>query len=319
MNYLGVLFVLVIIIAVLSAMVYLLKKVRELSPPNAKLQTGLIVAAAISVLVVATAVAKDVFVEILSGCIVDSCIIIEESHEFGEPGDPGDPGVPNISLNSDPPQTYALGTYRTPDAEPFQPDKRYSNGDHILFGAYEQDNDTSNGMEAIEWRILNVSGDEILLISEYCLDCKQFNEVAGACNWADSALRDWLNYDFIDDSFTPEEQGYILETTNKNPRNAYWKIPGCESTIDSVFCLSIDESEHYFSSNSSRKCRPTDYAVSRGVEREDGHYAWYWLRSPGKHEYFASRIYADGSVNFNGYYVQYEGVSVRPAMMISSN
>ena len=43
-------------------------------------------------------------------------------------------------------------------------------GDHIFFGHYEQDNDLNNGPEPIEWRILEVKGDKILLLSEYILD-----------------------------------------------------------------------------------------------------------------------------------------------------
>ena len=33
---------------------------------------------------------------------------------------------------------------------------KYSAGDIITFGSYEQDNDTSNGAEPIEWRVLDV-------------------------------------------------------------------------------------------------------------------------------------------------------------------
>lgn len=42
--------------------------------------------------------------------------------------------------------------------------------DHVFFGHYEQDNDLTNGAEAIEWRVLKVENGEALLISQYALD-----------------------------------------------------------------------------------------------------------------------------------------------------
>ena len=35
--------------------------------------------------------------------------------------------------------------------------------DHVFFGHYEQDNDLTNGAEAIEWRVLKVENGEALL------------------------------------------------------------------------------------------------------------------------------------------------------------
>lgn len=42
-------------------------------------------------------------------------------------------------------------------------------GDIFKFGSYEQDNDTSNGKEDIEWLVLEVKDGKALLISKYAL------------------------------------------------------------------------------------------------------------------------------------------------------
>ena len=48
-------------------------------------------------------------------------------------------------------------------------------GSRVFFGAYEQDNDESDGREDIEWLVLAREGDRLLVISryEYPSDCSQ--------------------------------------------------------------------------------------------------------------------------------------------------
>ena len=48
-------------------------------------------------------------------------------------------------------------------------------GSIITFGAYEQDNNTRNGKEPIEWQVLEIKGGRALLISKYGLDAKRYN------------------------------------------------------------------------------------------------------------------------------------------------
>ena len=47
--------------------------------------------------------------------------------------------------------------------------------DKIIFGSYEQDNDTTNGREPIEWLILDKRDGKALVISKYALDCQPYN------------------------------------------------------------------------------------------------------------------------------------------------
>ena len=77
-------------------------------------------------------------------------------------------------------------------------------GDRFTMGTW--------GGEPIEWRVLNVSGNTALAISEYGIDCKLFNNDAYKGNsWYSSDLYDWLSNDFLTGAFTEEERASIRE------------------------------------------------------------------------------------------------------------
>ena len=66
-------------------------------------------------------------------------------------------------------------------------------GDYIFFGAYEQDNKTSNGKEDVECLILEVKDGKALVISKYALDCRQYSTSHTDVTWETCTLRKWLN------------------------------------------------------------------------------------------------------------------------------
>ena len=70
-------------------------------------------------------------------------------------------------------------------------------GDVIKFGSYEQDDDTSNGKEEIEWIVLEKDNASILLISKYGLDCQPFYTSLTDVTWETCSLRTWLNGTFL--------------------------------------------------------------------------------------------------------------------------
>ena len=49
-------------------------------------------------------------------------------------------------------------------------------GDCVIFGHYEQDNNTSNGKEDIEWLVLEKEADRMLVISRYVLDAMPYKK-----------------------------------------------------------------------------------------------------------------------------------------------
>ncbi len=170
-------------------------------------------------------------------------------------------------------------------------------GDILTFGRYEQDNNTDNGPEDIEWQILAVEDVRVLLISRYALDAKPYNENFADVTWETCTLRAWLNGEFYDSAFSPEEKGRIREVINPNPDNPDWGTTGGNVTADRFFLLSIDEVNKYFSDDGSRMCEATAYAKAKraGADNENGN-SWWWLRSPGMSVYHALSVGTDGCV-----------------------
>jgi len=193
-------------------------------------------------------------------------------------------------------------------------------GDYVFFGTYEQDNDTANGKEDIEWLVLEVKDGKALLISKYALDCKQYNTSYSSVTWETCTLRTWLNHEFINAAFTAEEQAKIptvTVTADANP--SYDTNPG-NATQDQVFLFSIAEANKHFNSDDARQCAPTNYAVANGAYKSSGGNCWWWLRSPGSYQVGAARVSTVGDVYEFGYVVDGGvGAAVRPALWIDLN
>ena len=186
-------------------------------------------------------------------------------------------------------------------------------GSHINFGTYEQDNNTSNGKEDVEWLVLEVKDGKALVISKYALDCKQYNTSRTYVTWETCTLRKWLNNDFINAAFSVDEKAMIPTVTvsaDKNPE--YSTNPG-KATQDQVFLLSIPEAIKYFSSDSARQCEPTDFAVANGADSGN---CWWWLRSPSDDLDVVATVDYNGGVCELGNYVDFDSYAVRPALWI---
>lgn len=197
-------------------------------------------------------------------------------------------------------------------------------GDTYTFGAYEQDNNTSNGKEAIEWTVLDKDGMSLLLVSKQALDCQQYNTSYTDVTWESCSLRKWMNGAFLNNAFSAEEQSQIQNTNvsvDKNP--VYSTNPG-NATTDKVFLLSITEEKKYFTTDESRKCAPTAYAKAQGAYTSDSHKTasgkatcWWWLRSPGDDRSSAAYVSIGGSVDYYGCSVYDDDFAVRPALWIN--
>ena len=165
-------------------------------------------------------------------------------------------------------------------------------GDHLYFGAYEQDHNPINGSEAIEWRVLHVDddGEKALLISEDGLAFKRFNETYDTQYnyWANSDLFIWLLNEFEPEAFSSEEQ----------------------QRIDSITCLSKDEAERYFRTSESRICKPSH-------RDSDTERCSWWLRSGGGYGDYNSyhKVTEDGHI-FEHNRSNDDRVAVRPAIWV---
>ena len=200
--------------------------------------------------------------------------------------------------------------------------KNVTYGQTVKFGLYEQDNDTSNGKEEIEWEVLEIKENEILITSKYALDCKRYKESHTDITWENCTLRSWLNDTFLKNAFGEDFQKMIKTTivsADKNPK--YNTNPG-NATNDKVFLLSISEAKKYFSTDEARRCVPTAYAIAQGAytsgryEKDGKVTCRWWLRSPGYYQNCAAYVLGDGSVAYYGDYVYGSLGCVRPAMWL---
>ena len=206
-------------------------------------------------------------------------------------------------------------------------------GSCVTFGSYEQDNNTGNGQEPIEWLVLDydAAGSRALIIARYGLDAKPYNEKWVDITWEKCTLRTWLNGTFLNKAFTAAEQkGILLTDVDNGSSQGYskWRTSGGNNTQDRVFLLSYAEANKYLgvtyddSKNTKSRVAPTAYAIKQGAytsssnKTADGTDAgWWWLRSPGSLQSHAAGVYSGGSL------LDYDVFSgngcVRPALWIN--
>ncbi len=181
-------------------------------------------------------------------------------------------------------------------------------GEYITFGSYEQDGNTGNGAEPIEWLVLDNQGDRMLVISKYGLDRQHYNSSYTSVTWETCTLRNWLNSEFYSKAFNDNEKESVITTKIENIGNDTYGSEGGNVTDDKVFCLSVEEAERYFESIEARELVPTTYAIKNGVYDNNslGKCSW-WLRTPGYKQNRATVVNYDGKIRYSGHYVDYHG------------
>lgn len=188
-------------------------------------------------------------------------------------------------------------------------------GDTFTFGTYEQDGEMENGAEEIVWVVLSNRDGVLHAVSKYGLYCALYHDEESSVTWEESSLRAWLNSDFYDQAFTPEEKALIQTTELKNWNNPYYDTKGGNSTKDKVSLLSIKEAESL--SMDIGICFPTTYGREQGIltDAQTGHCEW-WLRDPGINELTASTGGMDGEAHTTGNRVICPGIALRPCIYI---
>ena len=189
------------------------------------------------------------------------------------------------------------------------------------FGSYEQDGDSSNGKEPIEWLVLDRDGDRALLISKYALDYQSFmpfyEPVTEHYTWEGCSLRRWLNSTFLNAAFSADERQRLLTTTVITSPGSLHRENGPVTTEDRVFLLSNTEVYAYFASEAATAAEYTAYALSEnpwpGNAATPGPADW-WLRTTDGYDH-PDGVYADGRVGEGAR--AYEGEYVRPAIWIT--
>src|SRR5574344_2034620 len=161
--------------------------------------------------------------------------------------------------------------------------------------------------EPIEWLVLALEPNRVLLLSKEGLAPMAFNENYGCTSWDKCSLRSWLNEEFLNDAFNEDERNSIIPITIENSR-------GGISVKDKVFLLSIDEVNQYIKNKENLICCPTNYAKHKSVYVNNNNNCCWWLRSSGASLFYAIYVNGAGDIYKEGNNVDYTNNAVRPAI-----
>ena len=173
----------------------------------------------------------------------------------------------------------------------------------------------------------------MLVVSRYALDAVPYNVDYDYVTWKTCTLRKWLNDKFYSAAFNETEQGMIKKVTLQHLDNPEYTTPGGKDTRDKVFLLSLSDvvnTDYGFSADPdnwdvNRRCATTAYAKAQGVytysdKTKDGEATcFWWLRTPGLSEGYATVVYSTGPVDRDGDSVSNLNDGVRPALYIDLN
>ena len=222
--------------------------------------------------------------------------------QFGQPGTPVTPTAPPAEINP---------------AAPGVLPRNLTFGQYVTLGAWEQDNDLSNGPEPVEWRVLTVENGKALLITKKGIDVQVFNpQPASYTVWESCYLRSWLNEEFLENAFTAQERAAIQETLVPETVNEKYLTSSGNPTKDRIFILSVPEVEACFANELDRTAYPTDYSADKNGWPTVG-YGVIWTRTPGEDQYHVALVGELGAINYEGWWVHNEDALVRPAMWVT--
>lgn len=186
-------------------------------------------------------------------------------------------------------------------------------GSVITFGSYEQDDNSENGQEEIEWFVLAKNGTKLLIVSKYGLIRSRYNEKYGDVTWETSYIRERLNTSFLNDAFNSFEQNAIVSSNvTADINESFRNINPGNDTIDKIFLLSIPEIKKYKDVCFWVSCSPT--LSSKQKDQKNWSCLW-WTRTPGAFESYVTLIDEFGVIGDIGDQAD-KAAYVRPAMWI---
>ncbi len=194
---------------------------------------------------------------VLAGCGTDTS---EDGQEIQQA--PAENGTDSVDAVTDPglgePDLVSDTEENVEQAKEREDILPHEEGEYVVFGAYEQDNDLTNGPEPVEWIVVDKNENGTLLMSRYVLEAHAWQPKSNfdpandenwreKLTWEQSELRQWMNSEFKDALFTEKEQSYINLVTLENPDypdgQYYIDVPPTE---DYLFVLSVHDILKYF-------------------------------------------------------------------------
>jgi|GEM_PF-1751927 len=183
-------------------------------------------------------------------------------------------------------------------------------GDTIHFGHYEQDNDLNNGPEPIEWIVLSKTDYAMKLVSKELLDKHSYNNDMKDVTWETCDLRTWLNSEFMDKAFYPDEQAVIaiqeVPADQAGPAKQGWTTNAGRTIKDQISIMSLSEYDRYVLDNTVA----WDSILNSGSTTSGRRY--WWTRSSGEKQNAAACL-QKGDVSSSGVTTE---LGIRPVISI---
>lgn len=147
----------------------------------------------------------------------------------------------------------------------------------------------------MDWIILETGDNKALLLKKTAVKNVAYHNSTGDITWENSALRTWLNSEYLENNISVEERSQILLSTVGNEDNTQYGMNGGNSTQDYLFVLSIGEAEKY-----QEMLKDSKYNN--------------WLRTPGSSQSSAAFLAPGGTIMSYGYAADSSEMSVYPLM-----
>ena len=113
----------------------------------------------------------------------------------------------------------------------------YWEGDYVYFGKRKN--------TAMKWRVLQNDGKNLLLMADKSIGSMAYHNVDKLdefeFTYESSTIREWLNNDFIKETFTEDESAYLMVNQVCNGYSQYYKVDSGPDTSDKVYLLSYKE------------------------------------------------------------------------------
>lgn len=165
--------------------------------------------------------------------------------------------------------------------------RRFAVGKSVEFG------------KGLSWRVVDERGRMRLLFAEADVSHRAYHDELRDTSWGQCSLRQWLNHDFLEQFFTPQERARMISSVVRNRRSPKFFTNAGENTVDKVFIPDLGEVCRYLPSETDR--------AGEG---------WWWLRTPGCNLLSVASVYTDGSIYETGIHVNYADGGVRPMLWI---
>lgn len=151
-----------------------------------------------------------------------------------------------------------------------------------------------------KWVILDMIDGKALLLKKKALTGISYHDSLEAVTWEVSALRSYLNSEFLNSAFSEQERTNIILSSVENSKNAVYGTNGGKETSDYIFVLSMEDAMKYNTLLPEVKANT-------------------WLRSPGYIGQNAAFLTANGSIMDYGYEVTSNQIGILPAMWFDFN